>query len=116
MDTARITAELLNNAGIHAVTFVDTYTELPLIHITQTRSDRNDLFGLDTLTLTGYAAGRTGVLDVVENALALADGRAVFSAQHGLIDRLERLSAPVPMTFVDDLMTASAEITAAYRL
>ncbi|MGO2312309.1 MAG: hypothetical protein ACTH6A_09815 [Brachybacterium tyrofermentans] len=116
MDTARITAELFNETGIHAVTFVDSYADLPLIHITQTRSDRNELFGLDTLTITGYASGRSGVLDVVENALALADGRPVFSAKYGLIDRLERLSAPVPMTFVDDLMTASAEVTAEYRL
>ena len=116
MDTARITAALLAGAGITAVTYIDTYDDLPFIHITQTRTERNDLFGLDTLTLTGYADGRSGVLDVVEAALALADGRAVFSAKHGLIDRLERLSAPVPMTFVDDLMTASAEITASYRL
>lgn len=116
MDTARLTADYLNASGIRAVTFVDAYTDLPLVHVTQTRSERNELFGLDTLTLTGYAPGRSDVLDVVERALALADGRPVFSESYGLIDRLERLSAPVPMTFVDDLMTASAEITAEYRL
>lgn len=116
MDTARLTADYFNDNGIRAVTFVDSYTDLPMVHVTQTRSERNELFGLDTLTLTGYASGRSDVLDVVEKALALADGRPVFSVQHGLIDRLERLSAPVPMTFVDDLMTASAEITAEYRL
>ena len=116
MDTARITAEHLHEHGIHAVTFVDSYLDLPMVHITQTRSERSDLFGLDTLTLTGYAPNRTDALDAVEEALALADGRPVFSVKYGLIDRLERLSAPVPTTFVDDLMAASAEITAEYRL
>lgn len=116
MDTARALAEALDPEGIHAVTFIDSYNPLPLIHITQTRSERNDLFGLDTLTITGYAPDRGAALDVVERVLALADGRPVFSARHGLIDRLERLSAPVPMSFVDSLMSASAEVTAEYRL
>lgn len=116
MDTARITAALLAGAGITAVTYIDTYDDLPFIHITQTRTERNDLFGLDTLTLTGYAPGRTAALEVIEAALALADGRPVFDAEHGLIDRLSRFSAPVPSSFTDQLVTASAEVTAEYRL
>lgn len=116
MDTARITVGLLNGAGITAVAYIDSYDPLPFVHITQTRTERNDLFGLDTLTITGYAAGRTDALAVVEAALALADGRHVFDADHGMIDRLSRFSAPVPSTFTDQLMTASAEVTAEYRL
>lgn len=116
MDTARITATLLISNGIRAVTYIDTYDPLPFVHLTQTRTERNDLFGLDTITLTGYAPGRDAALAVVEAALALADGRAVFDAERGLIDRLTRFSAPVPSTFTDQLMTASAEITAEYRL
>ncbi len=116
MDTARITAALLAGAGLTAVTYIDTYDPLPLIHVTQTRIERNDLFGLDTLTLTTYAPGRTAALDTLEEALALADGRPVFDAEHGLVDRLSRFSGPVPATFTDQLMTASAEVTAEYRL
>lgn len=116
MDTARIAAEHFAEAGIRAVTFIDSYNPLPLLHVTQTRTERNDLFGLDTLTITGYALDRTGALKVVEDALALADGQPVFHTKYGLVDRLERLSAPVPAALSDQLMTASAEVTAEYRL
>lgn len=116
MDTARVTAALFTDHGITAVTYIDSYNTLPFIHITQTRTERNDLFGLDTLTLTGYAPGRSTALAIVEEALALADGRPVFAEGQGLIDRLVRFSGPVPSTFTDQLMTASAEVTAEYRL
>lgn len=116
MDTARIAAEHFTEAGIRAVTFIDSYNPLPLLHVSQTRSERNNLFGLDTLTITGYARDRTGALKVVEDALALADGGHVFHSTYGLLDRLERLSAPVPAALSDQIMTASAEVTAEYRL
>lgn len=116
MDTARITVQLFSSNGIQAVTYIDSYDPLPFVHVTQTRTERNDLFGLDTLTLTAYALGRTAALDTLEAALALADGRHVFDPDHGMVDRLSRFSAPVPATFTDQLMTATAEVTAEYRL
>lgn len=118
MDTADATAQYMDAQGIRAVTHVASLglDVLPLLHVTQTRTERNDLFGLDTLTLVAYATGRDEALATLERALALADRRPVFVAGLGLIDRLERLSAPVPAPFTDDLVTASAEITAEYRL
>lgn len=118
MDTARIVTEQLRAAGINAVVYIDTLApaDLPLLHVTTTRTERTDLFGLDTLTLTAYAPGRAAALAVVEEALEWADGRAVFHASIGLVDRLLRLSGPVPSSFTDDMFTASAEVTAEYRL
>lgn len=115
MDTARITAEHLIAHGIAAKTFLDSYDDLPFVHVTQTRTERNTLFGLDTLSLTVTAHSRDDALRVLEEALALADGGPVFHPRHGLIDRLEALSAPVPASLAE-LFTASAEVTAEYRL
>lgn len=117
MDTTRAVAEHFVAHDIEAVTFVDTLDRVPFIHVTkQPSSDQSDLFGLDILTLIAYAASRTGALDLIEEALDLVDGEPVWVASQGLIDRLSRSKAPTVTALSDQLVTASASVTAEYRI
>lgn len=117
MDTARAVAEHMISLGIEAVTFIDSLDRSPFIHVTkQPQSQQNDLFGLDTLILTGYAASRTTALDLVGEALEHIDGEPVWVPSQGLIDRLSRSKAPTVSPLSEQVVMASAEITAEYRI
>jgi hypothetical protein len=117
MDTARAIAEYYQQHDLNAVVFIEDLDTLPLLHVTVgPNPQRNDLFGLDTLTLTTYALGRTDALELAEAALALADGDPVFVEGRGLIDRFTSIAAPIVTPYSEQIFTAVAEATAEYRL
>lgn len=117
MDTARLITEHLNANGLPATVYIDDFEDLPLVHVTVgPNPQRNELFGLDTLTLTTYATSRTAALAIAEQALALADGGPVFVQGQGLVDRFTSFAAPTAQLFSEQIVTATAEATAEYRL
>lgn len=117
MDTARLITEHLIAHGINATVYIDDFQDLPMVHVTVgPNPQRNDLGGLDTLTLTTYATSRTEALAITEQALALADGGPVFVEGQGLIDRFTSFAAPTAQLFSEQITTATAEATAEYRL
>lgn len=120
IDTVRLAVGVLEEANLPAAGYqpADLSPEnLPSVTVEVTASQIQTPFGLDTLTLTAYAAGRSEALSLLSGCIDALDERCgVFDTAFGCVDRFNASTGPTLIPFSDSITTATCQVLAEYRV